>query len=209
MKKILFVGNNLSKPNHIQPAKKRGYGIFLLKKNPNEIEKIIFNQCLDIDPFEINKVLPAVEKLNIDGCITRFEPYTPVLGAICEALNLPGPSLQSCLNSRDKFLMRENFKKNSVPSPKCKKIQSISDFKKINLKLPFLLKPNIGAKSRYIVKIENRNEIFKKYNFCLEKIKNSSNPLFRDIKDLKLKPEILAEELLKGKQYTTTSFVYN
>ncbi len=202
MKRILFIGNNSSKINHIEPAKKRGYEIFLLKKNPSKKEKLIFDKCLDFDPFEISKILSFLEKVGIDGAITRFEPYIPVLGAICDSLNLPGPSLEACLDARDKIRMRNCFQKKSVPCPKYQKITS-----RTKLDFPFLLKPNTGAKSRYIQLVKNKKDLSKKYKFCLGKIQNSKTNLFREA--LGIKSEIFAEELLQGKQYTTTSFVFN
>lgn len=216
MKTILFVGYNPNKPNHIEPAKERGYTLVLLKKNPSEQEKKLFDHILAVNPLNLKEVLTALKEFNkkhkIDGVLTRFEPYVPIVAAIAEEFNLLAPDLKSALNAREKLFMRQAFARKNVPSPKFLQVNNTDDLKNASKELgfPLLFKPSCGAKSRFLCKLQKKEDIEKTYKFVTESVKNSRNNLFKPIEGLgQFKINFLAEELIKGQQVTTTSLVLN
>jgi len=211
MTTVLFVSDNYAN-SHIKPAKDKGYNIVLLKSRPSEKDKKLFDYITKANIFDLRNVLNKVRTLNkkirIDGVLTRHEAYTPVASAIRQDLGLPGPNITSGLILRDKIMMRRAFHKHNIPQPIFSVMNSGNDFK--DLRVPFLFKPSCGAKSRYILKVEKKNEAAGKYKIVSDLMKQSHNPLFKKIKGLPdYKPQIIAEEIVKGKEITATSFVVN
>ena len=208
MKHILFVSNNPRKPSHIEPAIKKGYTISLIKNHPEPKDYDMFDHVLDTDLFDLNDVLEKVKSIHskqkIDGVLTRFEPYIPLVGVICDTLMIPGPSLQSCISCRNKLSMRQKLQSFAVDQP------NFYDFKSTIPKkaYPLLVKPTKGAKSRYIMKANDPEEMLKVVKYIQYLMENSGHTLFRPINGIeKRENDIIAEEILTGKQVTTTSFV--
>jgi len=212
-KNILFIGSS-GKLSHFMPAKDAGYKIILLKEMPTESDKKYFDGFLRVNPFDVDSVLKELVGVKIDAVLTRFEPYVPLVGLLCDKFGLVGPSLQGALNARDKLFMREALKKAGVPQPKFVRVESVSDMKKAGKKLgyPFLIKPISGAKSRFILKVNSPSEIDSCFKIVSDGCKKSGGNLFLNFKGIDcndFRKVFLAEELIVGKQVTTTSFVNN
>lgn len=212
MKNILFVGSNPDKISHIKPARDMGHRLILLKDKIKPEDKKLFDITIEANLYDINDTEKKLSKHKIDACLTRFEPWVPIVGMICEKHNLKGPSLISSMNSRDKLMMREAFEKAKVPQPKFKKIITLKDLNDASnyLGFPFLLKPLSGAKSRYIIKINNKEEIKNAFKIVSESTKSNQGTLFSNIKGINMNDfntTFLAEEIITGKQVTTTSYI--
>ncbi|MBU0530761.1 MAG: hypothetical protein KKC05_03745, partial [Nanoarchaeota archaeon] len=152
MPHILFVSSNPKKYSHIEPAKNKGYVTSLVKTYPTPEDYKTFDNVIKADLFDLQDVLNKVARLNkkikIDGVLTRFEPYTPLVGSICESLSLQGPRLEPSINCRDKKRMRIVLGRAGIKQPR------FFDPRKDNIpedSYPLLLKPTRGAKSRYII----------------------------------------------------------
>lgn len=203
MPHVLFISSHHEKPSHVKPAIENGYTISLIKQNPLSEDYQLFHNVIETNLFDLDDVLKKAEKLNskqkIDGVLTRFEPYTPIVGAICDKLGLQ-PSFESTYNCRDKLAMRKVLEKNNISQPKF--------YESIPEAYPVLIKPTRGAKSRFLIKVNSSEEFDKKTKLLKNLIQNSKSNLFKPIKGI-AEGSIIVEEILKGKQVTTTSFVIN
>lgn len=210
MKHVLFVSNNPKKPSHIEPAIKKGYTLSLIKTHPEPHDYDLFDNVIDANLFDVEDVVKKTVDLNkkhkIDGVLTRFEPYTPLVGAISDKLNLPGPSLKGCINCRNKLVMRKALQQAGVDQPKFYEVKD-----KIPKKaFPLLIKPTKGAKSRYILRIDDPDDLSSTIRRIEYLMQASGHTLFRPIFGID-RPEnnIILEEILSGVQVTTTSYVVN
>ena len=113
------------------------------------------------------------------------------LAVIAEKLNYPGfDNYETALIIHHKDKFRVFAEKQNYPIPKF-----VNDIKKINtLKLPIVIKPADSHSGRGINKFETYQDI-EKY------LKNSKNYLIKD--------NIIAEEFVRGKLYSHSSFIKN
>jgi len=212
-KNILFLGSNEDKISHFKPAKDLGLLTTVIKPNPKKEDYKNFDYVIKANLFNVKEVVEKIKKnQKIDACVTRFEPLVPLLGYLCDKFNLIGPSFKSCMNARDKLLMRKKLKKLKVPQPEFYEVNTFEDLKNAAKKLgfPFILKPISGAKSRFIQKINNKKELEKAFKLISKSCKNHKGNLFRNFSfdmDNNFKNTFLAEEYITGKQVTTTSFI--
>lgn len=219
MKTVLFIGSNPSKASHHMPAKDLGCRIVLVKDKPVDKDYKIFDEVIKADLFDVEKFMSSViefdKKVKIDACLTRFEPYVPHVGMVCERLGLIGPSLNSALNARDKLKMREALAAVGVGQPKFIAFETVEELRRAADKLgyPFVIKPLSGAKSRYIKKIINDSEIESAFKIVRDGCRGNKENLFANFRgmngyDTDYTKVFLAEELIRGKQVTTTSLVF-
>lgn len=217
-KNILFLGSSEDKLEHYLPAKRLGCLVTVIKPNPKEEDYKNFDFVICADLFNVDEVLLKLDEFisenPIHACVTRFEPLVPLLGYLCDKYGFVGPNFESCMNARDKLLMRRKLKEFNVPQPEFYEVNNLDELKSAALKLgyPFILKPISGAKSRFIQKVNSENELEKcfdiAYNGCMEHDGN----LFRNYSfdmDNSFRNTFLAEECIVGKQVTTTSFIVN
>ncbi|MBN2880829.1 ATP-grasp domain-containing protein [Candidatus Woesearchaeota archaeon] len=207
---ILFVNSSGEKTSHFLPAKRMGHKIILVKDSPTKKDYELFDQVIDCDLFDEERVLSLLP--HVDACLTRFEPNVPLVGYICDKLGLVGPSLDATLNARDKLRMREVLLQAGIPQPKFFAIRSVSDAYTAAKKLgyPFIIKPISGAKSRYIKKVTCYEEIEPFFNIVYDGCNENGGDLFQNFKTIQdndFRLVFLAEECIIGKQITTTTVV--
>ncbi|MBP5318159.1 MAG: ATP-grasp domain-containing protein, partial [Paludibacteraceae bacterium] len=85
----------------------------------------------------------------------------PAMGAICDRLHLPGPSLASARLSADKFEMKTAFEAAGVPTAKFRRVRSVGDCLEAMdaLRGPWILKVVDSSGSRGIVKVADASQI--------------------------------------------------
>jgi len=209
MPHVLFVSSNPKKPSQVMPARRKGYVTSLVKAYPEPADYNMFDNVIQADLFNLHDVLSKVKELDkrrkIDGVLTRFEPYTPLVGAINDMLKLPGSSLKSSLNCRDKLAMRTMLKKSGIGQPRFFTPPNVP-----KEAYPLLIKPTRGAKSRYIFMVDSPEKLLEHMDNIRNIIAESNHNLFKPITGIDENPYgMIAEELVRGKQVTTTTFVVN
>jgi biotin carboxylase len=212
--RVLFIGSKQGNQSHYQPAKAMGHKVILIKTGATEEDHALFDEVIEADIFNIPEVLGKVRQARIDACVARFEPYVPLLGVICEELGLPGPSARAAWLSRDKILMRDAFAKAGISQPRYRAVRNMADLTDAAsyLGYPFLLKPVSGSKSRFIRKLSSPADLEPAFAFVSRSCRESDVNLFSSYshgQENDFRTTFIAEEYLKGRQVTTTSFVQN
>ena len=82
------------------------------------------------------------------GIMTAGTDFSASVAWVAERLGLPGIPYKTALKASDKSLMRECFKKASLPSPDFITINADDDLEKIKLPFPLVVKPvdNMGSR---------------------------------------------------------------
>lgn len=202
--------------HHLAPAHKKGYSIVVVAEHHKKID-------YGDDVLQVNNIGDCADVLNtvrayhtlkpIDGIITRFEPYVPLVAYLCEKLKLPSYAVHSALLSRNKIVMKEAWKKKHIATPPFVGIETYKDLAQAEsiLHYPYLLKPAYGAKSRFVMLVKNKKDAGDAYQYITKKIHESKNNLFKQFTGIPqyplLKQDLIAETFVLGRQVTTTSFV--
>lgn len=164
-KRLLIIGAGKEQIQAYQIAKKMGLIVVGTDRNPNAPafdyadDKLI---CSTRDAqFTLETVLEFSKKKPIDGVMTIANdvPYTVAL--VAHKLGLPGIPLRSAEFAKNKILMKKQFQKHDIPTPKFEMLETENDyFKKIsNKKFPLILKPSDGRGSRGVLYLENTTEL--------------------------------------------------
>ena len=105
------------------------------------------------------------QRVALDGVVTFWEEDVPTCAHIAAHLGLPGNSPTAAMNARSKFQMREALQSAGVPVPKFRLITGEESLIQAcrELTLPAVLKPEWGADSEWVTRVENANHALKIY----------------------------------------------
>jgi len=158
-KTLLMIGAGIEQTIAIQIAKRMGLFVIALDKNPQACG---FKDAHDhiiastMDPHEALKAALAYnKKRRINGVTTVGHDAPLTVATIAKALHLPGISIRTAKLSSNKLLMKNKFRKDSVPIPWFKKIKYIKELKTIaeNHSYNIILKPVDSTSQRILILI--------------------------------------------------------
>ncbi|EEU7210113.1 ATP-grasp domain-containing protein [Campylobacter jejuni] len=133
------------------------------------------------------KILELAIKFNIVGIATAAtELGNLTVCYIGEKLNLGTNSYECAKNTTDKSLMKKIFEKNNINHAKYFILKDEKDLEQI-IKFPVVIKPSDRSAGRGVVKVFDKENL-KKY--------------FYKAKELSYNKIVLAEEVLKGRQFS-------
>ena len=118
--------------------------------------------------------------------IANDVPFTVAL--VANALSLPGISLQSARYASNKILMKNQFVKHGVPTPKSEILGNKKDFLKLVSKksFPLILKPSDGRGGRGVLYLDKSVDLNWAWNFVFE---------ISDNKELMLEEYVAGDQL--------------
>lgn len=202
-KSVLILGAGLMQKPAIIAAKELGYITYVVDKNPNAMCKKFADFFEPIDLKDKEAILDFAkkikEKTNLEGVFTAGTDFSSSVSYVAENLSLPCHSYKASLNASNKYLMRNCFKENDVPSPKYIKIEE-KNFNNLfidkitnEFSFPFVVKPsdNMGARGCRLVR--NINEL----SSSLKEALNNSRT-----------KTALIEEYMEGSEFSIDALVY-
>lgn len=147
---------------------------------------------------ELNTILNYVKKNNykVIAVLNRVDQFEEIHGALCDELDLPGPSRKAVNLISNKDALHESMIKNGLGFYRPRTIKtSIVDLSKHfeNVQFPVVIKPADGAKSRGVVKIESKDDIESAISIIENYIDNDET--------------ILIENYIEGSQVAPVCFV--
>jgi biotin carboxylase len=154
---------------------------------------------------EVEKIGKYIGENQVVGVVNRLDSYILLWAKIVDEFGLHGSSFESVMWFKDKSRMHDLMVKNglSLYRPESKEVDFVNSKEYLeNEKLPVVIKPIMGSKSRGVLVLRDRNELSRymnriKYHFDSEKVRRSLNA----------KEKVLIEEYVEGKQFTFTGFV--
>jgi biotin carboxylase len=167
---LLLHSRNLSRRRHL--ARVRGYGrahgerLLLLMKGPTW-EREYADLVVDVDTSSIEatvarvRELAAAEAEPITAVATFVEPAVPSGAAVAAALGLPFVSPDAAYLARDKFAMRTAFAAAGLAQPAFGLATTVDEARAVvdRLGYPIVVKPFIGAGSKYVQRIDDDREL--------------------------------------------------
>ncbi|MEK6222527.1 MAG: ATP-grasp domain-containing protein [Chloroflexota bacterium] len=148
-------------------AKKLGVEIVIGEDIPLPFQKSS-NAQLPLDYRDIKRSTNSIKKYAIDKPITAIlgldDSGTIIQASASQALGLAHNELDGALASRDKYLMRQRFAKNNVPSPNFSHHTFSEDMEKIAHKInyPCVIKPTTLSGSRGVMRADTPEDFLKR-----------------------------------------------
>lgn len=146
--------------------------------------------ALQISTIDYDQVLQAAKDHNIDGILTTSDYPVNIVAAVSQELNLQSMSIEVANICTNKYLQRNFFKENNIPSPFYHLISKKGDLDTIN-SFPLIIKPVDSSASRGVKKVEDIVDLHSQYNITKEFSKSG---------------EVLVEEFIEGKEYSVETF---
>lgn len=159
MESVIIVGAGIMQIPAILTAKDMGFHVVATDMNPKAEGFAYADQSVVLNTKDIQGHIKfAVEnqkKLNIVGVFAGADVARTVAG-ITNALGLPGISEETALVSNNKWLMKQRWMKDGVPTPKAMEVKSFSEAKAAvaEIGLPCMVKAIDNAASRGTRKLE-------------------------------------------------------
>ena len=118
MKKILIIGASILQLPAIKRAKEMGFYVGVIDYNPEAIGIPFADEYFNVSTIDIDGVVATALKFAPDGIMTlATDMPMRSIAAACEALGLPGISMDTAIKATDKGEMIKAFSENQVECP--------------------------------------------------------------------------------------------
>ena len=193
MKKLMILGASILQLPAIEQAKKMGVEVIAVDMNPNAIGFEVEGVTKEIiSTIDIDKVLLAAKRHNIDGIMTLASDMPMrTVAVVAKEMRLVGISEETALKATNKAAMREALKKNGVPIPHFFRISNENEYFKAidyfkNKQIKCIVKPADNSGSRGVDLISDFID------------NDSINAAFEYSKQYSRGGEIVVEEYMEG-----------
>lgn len=199
---FLVLGGTQNSIPVIRKTQELGLRVLLIDPNKNAIAARWANYFENEDPNCLECVEKIARNYKIIGSMTRNELYVESVCYLNELLDLPKQGEGISQSVRDKYVMKQSFKRDGITMPDpFFKIENSREFEVVRAKLktglldsPFIIKPSDQRGSIGITKIEKLNEFDKAVAKALKKAKNR---------------RVIVEKFIDGEQLGAQGFSIN
>ena len=196
-KKILFLGGAFSQVPVIKYAKEKGLYVISADYLPENPGHKYSDEYHNISTIDREGILKLSKKLNIDA-ISAYasDPSAPTAAYVSDEMDLAGSPLKAVEILCDKPRFRRFLKENNYKTPLFLEGSELSVMKKKYDCGEAVLKPVDASGSKGVVKIYNREDLEKNFEFA---------------KNFSLSGKVIVEEWIerKGPQIHGEGFVYD
>ncbi|MDP5255398.1 MULTISPECIES: acetyl-CoA carboxylase biotin carboxylase subunit family protein [unclassified Vibrio] len=188
MNKIAIIGANEFQTDLILKANTLGYETHVFSWGGGEPGEDIANYFYKISITEKEKILEKCREIKISAiCSIASDLANITVHWVARELGLKALS-KSCIEyTTDKFLMRKQLLKNSLPIPRFNLVKNINDIVEDECNFPLIVKPIDRSGSRGITKVNSFKEIEKAITY-------SQSVSFTD--------NVLIEEYISGREFS-------
>lgn len=190
MKKIMILGASVLQLPAIKKAKELGLQVIAVDMNPEAIgfkEEGIITEVLST--IDIEKVLEAAKKHNIDGIMTLASDMPMrTVAVVAKELGLVGISEATAIKATNKACMRKCLEENNVPIPRFYRVNTKEEYlEAINtFTTDCIVKPADNSGSRGVVLINDTSDA------------NKVNEAYEYSKEYSRSGDIVVEEYMTG-----------
>lgn len=186
-KKLAIIGASYLQLPLVMKAKELGLRTFCFAWEDGAICKDYVDIFYPISILEKDEILEVCRSLRIDGIVTiASDTAVTTVNYVAENLNLISNPYEFSDITTNKYLMRESFKINNIPSPQFLRYtegESIIDI--LELKYPLIVKPTDRSGSRGVTKVNSELEL----NIAIDRAKEES-----------FSKDVIVEEYVMGKE---------
>lgn len=194
MKKIAIIGGSYLQLPAVLKAKELSLEVHCFSWPNGAICAEYADFFYPISIVEKEEILNICKKVNIDAIITIASDLAVItVNYVANKLGLIS-NMDSYTNiTTNKYLMRECFKENMIPSPCYKLIKSGENFIPENLKFPLIVKPTDRSGSKGVEKVWDMNV----FSEAVERAKSES-----------FSHEVIVEEFVEGREVSVESISF-
>lgn len=187
--KLVIIGASDLQLPLIEKAKEKGFETFVFAWKSGDKGEKVADHFYPISIVEKELILEECKKIKPTGIVSIASDLAVLtVNYIAENLGLIGNSMYSSIISTNKYEMRRVLSENiNIKCPRFIKIKSIDDIKKVDLSYPLIMKPVDRSGSRGVFKVENKDDIYKYYQFS---------------KDESFVKETIIEEFITGEEFS-------
>lgn len=167
MRKLLILGAGIYQVPLIMKAKEMGLYTIAASCAGNYPGLALADEVWEVDTTDYKKLISLAEKAGISGvCTSGTDVAVISLGAICEALHLPGVPLSCARTVTDKALMKRAFLEHHVSTPESFQVSSLEEAQTIFRQLtpPVIVKAVDSSGSRGITRADSPEELVTAYH---------------------------------------------
>lgn len=181
------------------------YAIVLLQTSPLSWQKPFITDFIQIPALHEDSVLTAVHhvagKHSLAGVFTYDEPSVEIANLVAQDLHLPHNERETIHACRDKFLMRQCWQQNNVPSAQSSLSFSLEEAQKAAAEIgfPVVVKPRSLGASIGVIRANSLEELGDAYRTA-----SIPHPMFKNAL-----AGILIEEYLDGPEISVESVVHD
>ncbi|MEI6519354.1 MAG: ATP-grasp domain-containing protein [bacterium] len=161
MKKIMILGASILQVPAILKAKEMGLQVVAVDMDKNAIGFKDADICLEISTIDIQEIVKAAKKYQVDGVMTLASdmPMRSV-AAVAKELNIVGITEDTALKATNKALMRECLQANNVPIPEFFRVNNYEEYLKVvhHFSDKFIVKPANNSGSRGVFLVNDRSD---------------------------------------------------
>ncbi|PXY02991.1 hypothetical protein DF185_02545 [Marinifilum breve] len=192
-KRILILGAGEMQVPIIRKSRDMGLYTIVADYDPNAPGFKYADLTLEISTIDFDAVLSAAKKYQIDGILTTSDYPVKIVAKVSEELKLKSMSTSVATTCTNKYIQRQFFKENNIPSPFYQLISSEKELVGID-RFPLIIKPVDSSASRGVRKVKDFTELQDQYPISKEFSKNGG---------------VLIEEYIEGNEYSIETFSQN
>lgn len=190
MKKLMILGAGEMQVPVIKKSKARGLYTIVTDYDSEAPGFKYADVALKISTVDFDEILTAGRYYNINGILTTSDYPVNTVAKVSHELHLTSMSPEVARICTNKYLQRNFFLENNIPSPFFQLISSKEDLNRIET-FPLIIKPIDSSASRGVKKVKNRTELITQYDIT----KTFSNS-----------GDVLVEEFISGNEYSIETF---
>lgn len=199
MKKTLMIlGASILQLPAIEKATEMGLKVIALDMNPDAVGFSVPGVIKEvISTIDTEAAIKAAKAHHIDGIMTlATDMPMRTVAAVAKECGLIGISEDTAIKATDKSIMREALKNAGVPVPQFYRVKNTEEFIEAADHLPttFMVKPADSSGSRGILKVDNKEESIKAYEYAKKFSRNGI---------------VVAEECMTGPEVSVETLAYD
>lgn len=186
MRRLLIIGASILQLPAIQKAKELGYHVGVVDYNPKAVGIPYADEYFNVSTIDIDGVVETARTFKPNGVMTlATDMPMRSIAAACEALKLPGISMETAIKATDKGEMIKAFEAHGVEHPWYYIAADRNAFEQAACKVTFpcIMKPTDNSGSRGVVLCHDKEELLKAYEYSHEESRGGS---------------VILEEYMKG-----------
>lgn len=157
--KAAIIGASSEALHTIQLAKQLGLRVVAFDGNPEADGLKAADEAVVVDISNEDATINAARNAEVDFILTvPIGRYLTTIGAVNDALRLPGITKTMAVNCTDKFLFHQKLQERQLRNCNCYCLPEDRE-KELAIQYPAILKPRFGSGSRGIHYLENNEQL--------------------------------------------------
>lgn len=157
---LVIIGASYLQLPLVKKAKEMGLYTLCFAWAEGAVCKDEADEFFPISIVEKEQILSICRKKKIDGiCTIASDVAAPTVAYVAENMGLVGNSHEVAIRANNKYMMRQAFSAEGIPSPAYRKITSYEQLDSEALRFPVIVKPTDRSGSLGITKVEKLEDL--------------------------------------------------